>query len=340
MIVSGVLPSIVLILGNMNCILLIFCGYKTVLNGILTVGSLQTLVMYSKQFMESVNELGNVSIKVQSFFSGCKRIMDLLENNNEELLEELEAQNKKEDNDAILFKNVTFGYTKEKLILNNCTFKVEKNKKVVLVGHTGCGKSTILNLLTKLYEDYTGEIIVKGTNLKNISDTSLKRILVVSLQEPKIITGTVYENIIYGSDLVPKEKIKELIQSTDLDAFELLFGDGLDTNVSNATLSPNQKQMISILRVLHADPDIIVFDETLSGFDSNNNLKIKEKLIKKLSDKTIIFIGHDLENFKDIDSIYVLNDGYIEEQGTHDELIKSKKTYYRLFNSQQEGKDV
>ena len=339
MIINAILPSAVLILGNLNCILLIFLGYDSVVEGIVTIGALQSIIMYSKQFMESVNMLGDTAIKIQGFFSGCDRISELFENSSADYENNVLEENGN-NKYAVMFNRVTFGYSEDKPILKDCNFRVENGKKVALIGYTGCGKSTISNLMMKLYEGYQGEIFIKGKDLKTISDTSLKSMVAVSLQEPKIAAGTVYENIIYGFEEGKREDVEELIRLTDLGEFGRFFPEGLDTVVSNSSLTLNQKQIISVLRILNADPDIIIFDETLAGFDSNNNLKIKEKLMERFSDKTIIFIGHDLENFKNMDLIYVLDDGCIEEQGTHDELIKLKKKYYSLYNIQQAGKEI
>jgi len=236
----------------------------------------------------------------------------------------------------IEFKNVSFHYNINRPILKNVSFKTKPGESVGLVGHTGAGKSTIINLLTRLYDVISGEILIDGVNIKDIRISDLRNNIAVVSQEVYLFAGTISDNIAYANHGISKEKIIEAAKAANAHDFIMALPEGYETLVGQGhrSLSGGEKQRISIARAIITNPKILILDEATAAMDTKTELLIQEALTNLIKGKTTITIAHRLSTLKDCDTLYALSDGCIVESGTHEELLKKKGVYHKLYNLQ------
>lgn len=297
-----------------------------------TVGTILTFIQFSNQFAKPFNEISSCVPEIQTGLSSLKRINDVL---NEE--KDVNEGKKEVENviKAIDFEHVDFGYTKDKLVIKDLNLEVKEGQKIAIVGPTGCGKTTIINLLLRFYDPTNGQIKFDYLDTKDILKESLRKSFGMVLQDTWIFSGTVRENIIYGKKDASEEEIIEATKKANCYDFIMRLPNGFDTYIDDYSgLSVGQKQLISIARVMLVNPKIMILDEATSNIDTRTEMKISAAFNILMKSKTAFVIAHRLSTIVNSDLILVMKDGKIIEKGKHKELLSKKGFYYELYNAQ------
>jgi len=327
--------SLVMILGG---ILFMLSSNEIVKTGsifFITIGGVGQFVQYSRKFAGPINEFANILHEFQSAFSAAERVFRILDES-PELPDSANAVTPTDIEGVITLENITFGYTPEKKILKNVSLDVKSGQTVAIVGPTGAGKTTIINLLMRFYDVDDGKITLDGVDLRDITRSSLRKAFTMVLQDTWLFNGTIFDNIAYGKENATLEEVKDAAVNARIDSFIESLPDGYNTIISDdgVNISKGQKQLITIARAFLADSEMLILDEATSNVDSRTEIKIQEAMNKLMADKTCFVIAHRLSTIQNADIILVLRDGKITEAGNHDELMKLKGFYYTLFNSQ------
>jgi len=292
-------------------------------------------VQYSRKFAGPINEFSNIIHEFQSAFSAAERVFTILD----------EAPEKEDDADAVgldevrgdvCLKEVSFGYTEDKTVLKNLSVTAKKGKTVAIVGPTGAGKTTVINLLMRFYDQQKGEITLDGIPSHKIKREDLRLAFTMVLQDTWLFCGTIYDNIVYGREDASPEEVYEAARSARIDSFIESLPDGYDTVLSDdgVNVSKGQKQLITIARAFLSKAPILILDEATSNVDSRTEIQIQTAMNELMKNKTCFVIAHRLSTIQNADTILVVKDGSIIEQGNHNELIKLGGFYSSLYNSQ------
>ena len=322
------------IVGMVAAILcaLSFKDNNIILGASCTVGTILTFIQFSNQFAKPFNEISSCVPEIQTGFSSLKRINNVLNESNDV------NDGKEKINEVIKkieFNHVDFGYNKEKLVIKDFNIEVKEGQKIAIVGPTGCGKTTIINLLLRFYDPSQGSISFDNLNTKDILKESLRSSFGMVLQDTWIFSGTVRENIIYGKKDASEEEIIEATRKANCYDFIMRLPNGFDTYIDDYSgLSVGQKQLISIARVMLVNPKIMILDEATSNIDTRTEMKISAAFNILMEGKTSFVIAHRLSTIIHSDLILVMKDGEIIEQGKHDELLAKHGFYYDLYNAQ------
>ena len=322
------------IVGMVAAILcaLSFKDNNIILGASCTVGTILTFIQFSNQFAKPFNEISSCVPEIQTGFSSLKRINNVLNEVNDV------NDGKEKINEVIKkieFNHVDFGYSKEKLVIKDFNIEVKEGQKIAIVGPTGCGKTTIINLLLRFYDPSQGSISFDNLNTKDILKESLRSSFGMVLQDTWIFSGTVRENIIYGKKDASEEEIIEATKKANCYDFIMRLPNGFDTYIDDYSgLSVGQKQLISIARVMLVNPKIMILDEATSNIDTRTEMKISAAFNILMEGKTSFVIAHRLSTIIHSDLILVMKDGEIIEQGKHDELLAKHGFYYDLYNAQ------
>ena len=340
-------PSVNFI-NNMSLSLIMILGgilYMLSQNGIvkagtlffITLGGIAEFVQYSRKFAGPINEFANILTELQSAFSAAERIFRVID----EEPEPADRKNAKELCDVhglVELQNVVFGYTPEKTILKDISFTAQPGKTIAIVGPTGAGKTTVINLLMRFYDINDGQIHMDGKNAYDITRSSLRRAYTMVLQDTWLFKGTIRENIAYGRENATLDEVKAAAKTARIDSYIESLPDGYDTVLTDdgVNISKGQRQLITIARAIISDSRMLILDEATSNVDSRTEIKIQEAMNVLMKGRTCFVIAHRLSTIKNADTILVIRDGKITESGTHDELIKSGGFYSSLYNSQYE----
>ena len=322
------------IVGMVAAILcaLSFKDNNMILGASCTVGTILTFIQFSNQFAKPFNEISSCVPEIQTGFSSLKRINNVLNESNDV------NDGKEKINEVIKkieFNHVDFGYSKEKLVIKDFNIEVKEGQKIAIVGPTGCGKTTIINLLLRFYDPSQGSISFDSLNTKDLLKESLRSSFGMVLQDTWIFSGTVRENIIYGKKDASEEEIIEATKKANCYDFIMRLPNGFDTYIDDYSgLSVGQKQLISIARVMLVNPKIMILDEATSNIDTRTEMKISAAFNILMEGKTSFVIAHRLSTIIHSDLILVMKDGEIIEQGKHDELLAKHGFYYDLYNAQ------
>ena len=322
------------IVGMVAAILcaLSFKDSNMILGASCTVGTILTFIQFSNQFAKPFNEISSCVPEIQTGFSSLKRINNVLNESNDV------NDGKEKINEVIKkieFNHVDFGYSKDKLVIKDFNIEVKEGQKIAIVGPTGCGKTTIINLLLRFYDPSQGNISFDSLNTKDILKESLRSSFGMVLQDTWIFSGTVRENIIYGKKDASEEEIIEATKKANCYDFIMRLPNGFDTYIDDYSgLSVGQKQLISIARVMLVNPKIMILDEATSNIDTRTEMKISAAFNILMEGKTSFVIAHRLSTIIHSDLILVMKDGEIIEQGKHDELLAKHGFYYDLYNAQ------
>ena len=322
------------IVGMVAAILcaLSFKDNNMILGASCTVGTILTFIQFSNQFAKPFNEISSCVPEIQTGFSSLKRINNVLNESNDV------NDGKEKINEVIKkieFNHVDFGYSKDKLVIKDFNIEVKEGQKIAIVGPTGCGKTTIINLLLRFYDPSQGSISFNNLNTKDILKESLRSSFGMVLQDTWIFSGTVRENIIYGKKDASEEEIIEATKKANCYDFIMRLPNGFDTYIDDYSgLSVGQKQLISIARVMLVNPKIMILDEATSNIDTRTEMKISAAFNILMQGKTSFVIAHRLSTIIHSDLILVMKDGEIIEQGKHDELLAKHGFYYDLYNAQ------
>ena len=336
---------IMILFGNLNFLLTILFGVRQMSAGVITLGALQAFVMFSRQFMEPLNSLGDNFVMVQNALAGAERIFAVIDKKDEkeEIAKALPADNDEDRNSGFLdFKALHFAYHKNHPVLLDVNLNIVEGEHIALVGKTGEGKTTLSNLLLLFYPRYGGRICYEGKELRSISPEILRRKVTVVSQEPQLIEGTVFNNLTYGSEEPDKAEVERVLHDMGADSFILQLPQGLDTEIRNAgeKMSQGQMQLICLARALLRNTPVLILDEATASMDPETELVVKQGTELAMKGRTCIIIAHRLASVIDADRIAVLSDGVITECGTHENLIKENGVYRKLFETQFLGEEI
>lgn len=310
--------------------------FLTILCGNISIGTIQLFTNLSRQFSRPINELANQYNTIQSAIAGAERVFDVMDQPPETdsgtmILPQTDVKGDVE------FKNVNFGYNPEKPVLKEFSIDVKTGQKIALVGPTGAGKTTVVNLLTRFYDIDGGDIFLDGVNIREIKKDDLRRSIGIVLQDTVLFTGTIYDNIRYGRLDASDEEIKQAAKTANAHGFISRLRDGYNTELSESggNLSQGQRQLISIARAILADPKILILDEATSSVDTRTEMHIQQAMQELMKNRTCFIIAHRLSTIRNADNILVINNGMIAENGSHDELMARRGAYYTLYQNQQ-----
>ena len=325
--VNGIIYASVGLLGSLSVI-----GASSFI-GTMSVGKLSSFLAYSNQYTKPFNEISGVFAELQNAVASAQRVFDLLDE--EEIQDDSDKEKLENCNGTLSFENISFSYNPERELIKNFSLDVESGKKIAIVGPTGCGKSTIINLLLRFYDIDSGKIVVSGKDTKNITMDSLRNNFGMVLQETWVFTGTVAENIAYGLPDASREQIISAAKAVHAHGFIKRLPNGYDTIISeDSGLSQGQKQLICIARIMLMNPPMLILDEATSSIDLRTEQRIQRAFTKLMQGKTSFIIAHRLSTIKNSDTILVMKDGNIIEQGNHNDLMKKNGFYAQLYNSQ------
>ncbi|MCD8373078.1 MAG: ABC transporter ATP-binding protein/permease [Clostridia bacterium] len=334
--ISG--PSVTFI-NNLSLALVSVFGAIMYINGsIANIGRISSFVLYSRKFTGPVNEIANVISEFQSAIAASERVFKVLEEPSEPADGEdcVELENVKGD---VEIEHLKFGYTPEKVIINDFCLKAEAGSVVAIVGHTGAGKTTVINLLMRFYDADSGTIKIDGKDITKVTRSSLRKAYTMVLQDTWLFAGTIYENVAYGSENVTMDDVVRVCKAAKIHSFISKLPDGYNTMLSDnaVNISKGQKQLLTIARAMLLDSPMLILDEATSNVDTRTEQQVQEAMQSLMKGRTSFVIAHRLSTIKNSDKILVMDHGDVVEQGTHDQLISSGGTYAKLYYSQFEG---
>lgn len=326
---SGVLMPSLRVLDNLSYLFITVFGVFFCAKGMLSVGMIQTFLLYTKNFQRPVNAIANQVNAIQSALAAGERIFSLLDKA-DGFAEEESQPLVVNEGVSISFENVWFGYDKENPIIKGVTFNVRPNEMVAIVGTTGAGKSTMISLLQRFYEIQEGNIKINGVDIRRISKKVLRRLICVVLQDPFLFSESIYYNIAYGKEDATESEVRRAARAAEIDDFILSQPRQYEQPITNGgeEISNGQQQLLTIARAILCDAPILVFDEATSGIDTRTELQIQNVIRRLSANKTCIVIAHRLSTVRNADKIIVLNHGRIVEQGSHEQLLQRRGFYY------------
>ncbi len=333
---SGVMGPVMNCIGNIGFVIIAaFGGYFSV-NGLISVGVISAFIVYAKQFSRPINEIAQIYGQLQTAIAGAERVFNVLDEAEEDKSgEELH----KEEKAAVTFKNVRFSYEEKKPVIKNFTLTVPSGKKVALVGATGSGKTTIVNLLMRFYEIESGEICINEQNIRNVARDSLRKNIAIVLQDTVLFSDTVRSNLKYANEAASDKQLKAAVEMSRCREMIELLPQGFDTVLTGfgANISQGQRQLLAIARAVVAAPKILILDEATSNVDTRTEKAIQDAMHRIMQGRTSIVIAHRLSTIRDSDIIVVMDNGEIVESGNHEELLAKKGKYYELYMTQYAG---
>lgn len=332
---AGIMMPVIQNLNTINFALTATVGGLLSLLKGLDIGGLAAFLQYSRQFGRPVNEISSQYNSLQAALAGAERIFEILDEAPEQS-DSADAIELSDIKGQVSFKDVTFGYVAGKAVLKNISFQAEAGQKIALVGSTGAGKTTIMNLLPRFYDIQAGSICIDGMEIRNIKRSCLRQMLAIVLQDTHLFTGTVMENIRYGRLTATDEEVMHAAVISGADSFIKRLPQGYQTLLENdgGNLSQGQRQLLNIARATVAQPPILILDEATSSVDTRTEQIIQNGMDKLMQGRTSFVIAHRLSTIRNADMILVLENGQIIEQGTHPDLLQQKGRYYQLYNTQ------
>ncbi|WP_425801103.1 ABC transporter ATP-binding protein [Desulfitobacterium sp. Sab5] len=332
---SGFLMPLMNVINNISFTLIASIGGVFALKGGVTVGIVVSFLTYSKQFVRPLNSIAIMFNNIQSALAGAERIFEIMDEE-EEISDQSGAKTLVNPQGKVEFCNVFFSYEEGQPVLKNINFIVNPGEVVALVGETGAGKTTIVNLLTRFYEADQGKIRIDNTDITEISRESLRECFSVVLQDTHLFTGTIMDNICYARPNATDLEVKEAAKYAHADEFICRLPKGYETIVTGSTdnLSQGQKQLLAIARAILCDAPLLILDEATSSVDTKTEKEIQHALLSLMKNRTSFLIAHRLSTIRDADKIMVLGNGEIIESGTHSELMKNEGAYHKMVLSQ------
>ena len=332
---SGLVMPIISFIGNLGYVLVAVIGGVLVTKGRITVGDIQAFIQYNRQFTQPIAQIAQISNIIQSTVASAERVFELLDES-EVIPDPTTPQCPKEDLGAVEFEHVKFGYREDRILINDMNIKAEPGQMVAIVGPTGAGKTTLVNLLLRFYELNGGRILVDGVDITNMTRAALRKKFGMVLQDTWLFNGTIRDNIAYGRENATEEEIVAAAKAAHADHVIRVLPDGYDTilNEEVSNISQGQKQLLTIARALLADPEIMILDEATSSVDTRTELQIQTAMKTLMKGRTSFVIAHRLSTIREADVILVMKDGDVIETGNHESLMKQNGFYADLYNSQ------
>lgn len=338
---SGLMFPVMNFFGNIGYVGVAILGGYLASQGLITVGNIQSFIQYNKQFVQPINQISQISAILQSMLAAAERIFNFLEEDDEPK----DVQNAVSTDGLVgnvEFDHVHFGYTDDKIIINDFNTEVKDGQKIAIVGPTGAGKTTMVKLLMRFYDVNSGAIMVDGHNVKEFKRGELRRMFGMVLQDTWLFGGSIKDNIKYGKPEATDEEVIEAAKAAHADHFIRTLPNGYDMLIDEeaGNISQGQKQLLTIARVILTNPRILILDEATSSIDTRTEQQIQAAMDNLMKERTSFIIAHRLSTIKNADLILVMNQGDIIEQGTHEELLAKEGFYANLYNSQfQEGEE-
>ena len=305
----------------------------------ISVGTIQAFILYSKQFSRPINEIANQYAAIQTAIAGAERIFAVMDSEPEDEGGDRTDYEPDAVKGALSFRDVHFAYVPEKPVLQGFNLEVEPGQKIAIVGATGSGKTTVVNLLTRFYDIDSGSITLDGTPLPDIPRNRLRETLAIVLQDTVLFSDTIARNISYSKPEATRDEIIAAAKATGADRFINRLEKGYDTLLTEggSNISQGQRQLLNISRAVLADPSILILDEATSSVDTRTEMKIQSAMVALMKNRTSLIIAHRLSTIRDSDKIIVIDRGRVVEEGDHDALLAKKGTYYKLYQSQFAG---
>ncbi len=335
-ILSGVMGPIMNCIGNIGFVIIAAVGGYFSYKGLISVGVISAFIVYAKQFSRPINEIAQIYGQLQTAVAGAERVFVVLD----EESERADGEDVSENADTyVTFDDVTFSYTEGHPVIKNFSLKVPSGKKVALVGATGSGKTTVVNLLMRFYDVDSGTIRIGNQDIAALSASELRKCVAIVLQDTVLFSDTIRHNLKYGNENADDELLEKAIEMSRCGEMLRSMPKGLDTvlTASGANISQGQRQLLAIARAFIADTRILILDEATSNVDTRTEKYIQDAMQLVMKDRTSIIIAHRLSTIRDSDIIVVMDKGRIVEQGSHDELLLKKGKYYDLYMTQYAG---
>ncbi|MFC9768284.1 ABC transporter ATP-binding protein [Rhodococcus jostii] len=333
--ISGLIMPAIMFLGNLNFVAIAVLGGMRVASGTMSLGDVQAFIQYSRQFTQPLTQIGAMVNLMQSGVASAERVFAILDEDEEEP-DLAEAPTPAEPRGRVEFSDVSFSYSPEKPLIENLSLVAEPGQMVAIVGPTGAGKTTLVNLILRFYELDGGKILLDGVDIAEMSRDDLRSRIGMVLQDAWLFGGTIRDNIAYGRPDATEDEIQAAARISYVDRFVHSLPDGYDTVIDEegSNISAGEKQLITIARAFISQPSILILDEATSSVDTRTELLVQHATAVLRSDRTSFVIAHRLSTIRDADLIVVMEDGRIVEQGSHDDLLLTRGAYYRLYNSQ------
>lgn len=333
--ISGIIMPLMHFINNIGYVAICVIGGMFVIKERIVLGDIQAFITYSKQFTQPIVQTANIANVLQSTIAAAERVFEVLD-------EEEEIEDKKDTviletpKGNVSFQQVKFGYLPEKILIENMNLDIKSGQTIAIVGPTGAGKTTLVNLLMRFYEINGGAIKIDGIDIRDIKRYKLRQIFGMVLQDTWLFSGSIYENIGYGREGATRDEIIEAAKAAHADHFIRTLPNGYDTllNEEASNISIGQKQLLTIARAILANPSILILDEATSSVDTRTEIQIQEAMTRLMKGRTSFVIAHRLSTIKDADIILVMNEGSIIEKGNHQDLIKANGFYADLYYSQ------
>ena len=335
---GGVMGPVNNIINNVNYLLVAAYGAFLSMKGVILPGDIQAVLQYSRQLTFPINQIANQYATLLTAVAGAERVFAILETP-DEINEGRDPMTVDGIRGEIEFKNINFSYIPGKQVLHDFSLTVKPGQKIALVGATGSGKTTVVNLLTRFYDVDSGEITIDGVNINDIPKQTLRRAIAIVLQDTVLFRDTIGNNIRYGRLDATDEELVRAADMSESDEFIDRLPDRYDTVLAEggSNLSQGQRQLLSIARAVLADPKILILDEATSSVDTRTEMHIQQAMVALMKNRTSLIIAHRLSTIRDADIIIVMQDGRVMESGNHDELLEKQGVYYNLYQNQFAG---
>lgn len=339
--ISGLIMPLMNFIGNIGYVLICVVGGVLVTQRSIQIGDIQAFIQYARQFTQPIAQTANIANIIQSTVASAERVFEVLDEA-EEVPEASPAKTIAHPAGQVRFNHVRFGYKEDAVLIEDMNIDVKPGQMVAIVGPTGAGKTTLINLLMRFYEINDGAITIDGVNITAMERGNLRSLFGMVLQDTWLFNGTIRDNIAYGRLGATEEEIVQAAQAAHADHFIRTLPDGYDTvlNEEASNISQGQKQLLTIARAILADPAILILDEATSSVDTRTELYIQKAMQELMKNRTSFVIAHRLSTIRDADLILVMNQGSVIEQGTHEELLQQGGFYADLYNSQFTGRLV
>ena len=331
--VSGLVSPIVGLINNLSYVAICVIGAYLVINGRVDVGVLVAFIMYTKLFSGPLESIANGMSMIQSTIASARRVYDYLDG---EEMEEVESEGETDVRGEVEFIDVCFSYVEDKPLIENLNLKVNPGEKIAIVGPTGGGKTTIVNILMRFYDPKSGKVLVDKRDITTMNRSDVRRIFGMVLQDTMLFSGSVYDNIAYGKEGATYDEVMEAARKAHIDSFIDALPNGYDTQINedSTNISAGQKQLLTIARAYLSNRPILILDEATSNVDTRTELLIQKTMDELMEGRTVFVIAHRLSTIENADLILVVDNGRIVERGRHSELLMQNGLYSKIYNSQ------